>query len=217
MAQMKNWLVSGTAAVVVSSLAVTPLMAAQDNFNRKNLGRNWVVPYGALYIVNDKLRGQSRSLGYDKLSSADSNAQATITLRGTILQYGAVAIGDIKTGRNVFVKIQESSGGGVFDLGAFYTGNNGSGIDFRLQSLVPSPAVLNVKMCGTIATMTIKSAAGTQRYKFDYHASFPAGGGLGTYGPIALDNYVSRTTSCGLDERAILITHSTAKDPVLPH
>jgi hypothetical protein len=215
MAQVRNWFAGGSVALIIGSLVATPVIAAQDNFNRETLGPNWVVPHGSLSIVNDKLQGQSLSLGYDKLSSADTNVKATITLNGTVLQYGAVAIGNIKAGRNAFVKIQESSGGGVFDMGAFYTGNNGSGVNFRLQSLVPSPAVLNVKMCGSTAVMTIRSAAGTQKYKFNYHSTFGTGGGLGTYGPVALDNYVSRATSCGLAEKAILITHSTADDPSL--
>jgi hypothetical protein len=66
--------------------------------------------------------------------------------------------------------------------------------------------------------MTIKSAAGKQQYSYDYGTTFPTGGGAGTYGPIALDNYKSKAgggCETAVGAKAIRITHSTAKDLLL--
>jgi hypothetical protein len=54
------------------------------------------------------------------------------------LEYGALALGNIAGGNNAFVKIQAATGAGTFDQGAFYTGNNGSGVYFAPSR--PSPA-----------------------------------------------------------------------------
>jgi hypothetical protein len=114
------------------------------------------------------------------------------------------------------VKIQAADGTGKFTNGAFYTGNNGSGSYFALNAPVPSPAKLSVSICGTIATMKIKSADGTQKYTYDYGTSVGTGGGLGTYGLISLDNYKSGVARCAADEMgATQVTGSNAKDPTL--
>src|SRR5450432_2191411 len=62
-----------------------------------------------------------------------------------------------------------------------------------------------------VATMTIKSSAGKQKYTYDYGTTFPTGGGAGTYGTIALDNYKSKAAGgCAesVGAQAIKITHS---------
>lgn len=199
-----------------AALCVPSAMAAKDNFNRSNLGNHWAVTAGNLYITNDQLQGDTGSLGYDKKSANDSTVSATVYINGTDLQYGAVASGDIAGGNNAFVKLQSENADGLFEYGGFYVGNNGGGDFFQLNSTVPSPAKLTVSFCGTTAKMTIKSSAGTQKYTYDYGATFGNGGGLGTYGPIALDNYRSKAGSdCAPDPEAIPITRSNAKDPTL--
>jgi hypothetical protein len=73
-------------------------------------------------------------------------------------------------------------------------------------------------MCGTVGTMTIKSAAGKQQYTYDYGTTFPTGGGAGTFGAIAIDNYKSNANGgceTAVGAKAIRITHSTATDRVL--
>jgi hypothetical protein len=44
--------------------------------------------------------------------------------------------------------------------------------------------------------MRITSAAGVQIYTNNYGTKFGAGGGLGTYGSIGLDNYVGFPSGC---------------------
>lgn len=188
---MKKTLVIGVAV-----LCATSAMAAKDNFNRTSLGSNWVVTSGTLSISNDQLVGSTGALGYDSQSSNDNQAKALLYINGTDLEYGAVAVGNVANGTNAFVKLQEQNSDGAFEYGAFYTGNNGGGDFFQLDSTVPSPALLTVTMCGTMAVMKIKSSAGTQKYKYDYGTSVGTGGGLGTYGNISLDNYKSRNTGC---------------------
>lgn len=178
-------------AGLVAALASASALAAKDNFDRVSLGSKWVVTQGNLYINANQLQGDSLSLGYDKKASAASTVAASVILNGTDLQYGAVAVGDIASGNNAFVKIQSQDGGGMFDHGAFYVGNNGGGSFFTLDAPVASPATLTVTLSGTVATMTIKSASGKQTYQYDYGSSFGTGGGLGTYGVVSLDNFKS--------------------------
>lgn len=196
----------------VATLCATSAIAAKDNFNRTSLGSKWTVPYPTLSISNDQLVGTSLALGYDTQSSNDNQAKATIYLNGTDLEYGAVAVGNVANGTNAFVKIQEEEADGVFEYGAFYTGNNGGGDFFALDSTVPSPAILTVTVCGTVAVMKIKSSAGVQKYKYDYGTSVGTGGGLGTYGNISLDNYRSKNTGCTDARDAKWVHPSNARD-----
>ena len=198
---MKSTLICKIVALAVAggvSLSATSALAqgGSDAFNRLSLAPRWVVTAGSLSISNHKLVGTSGSLGYLKASSKDTAASAVVFLGGTDLEYGAVALGNIGAGSNAFVKIQAQNGGGTFDHGAFYTGNNGTGVFFALSSPVPSPAILDVFFCGTTATMRITSAAGVQTYTNNYGTTYGPGGGLGTYGSVGLDNYVGFPSGC---------------------
>ena len=185
------------AAAAVILLSPTSAFAGADAFNRVALGPNWVVTAGGLSIANHALAGTtSESLGYFKLSSKDTAASAVVELGGTDLEYGAIALGNIAGGSNAFAKIQSENGVGTFDHAAFYTGNNGSGDFFTLNSPIPSPSILEVFFCGTTATMRITSAAGVQTYTFNYGKTYGPGGGLGTYGSVGLDNYVGFPSGC---------------------
>ncbi len=196
---MKNQLACKATALVVAcglSLSATSALAAgSDAFSRRALGAAWVVTAGSLSISKDAMVGTSSSIGYLKASSNDTAASTVVTLGGTDLEYGAIALGNIGGGSNAFVKIQQQSGAG-FDHAAFYNGNNGSGDFFALPSAIPSPAILDVFFCGTVATMRITSTAGVQTYSHDYGTTYGPGGGLGTYGSVHLDNYVGFKGSC---------------------
>ncbi len=214
---MKKLHAVGMVALVVAggALCMSSAMAAKDNFNRSQLGKKWVITAGSLEINNDQLQGSSEGLGYYKKSANNTAVTATVYATSTDLEYGAVVSGDIATGNNAFAKVQGESDG-AFQDGAFYTGNNGGGDFFGLTSEVPSPATISLSFCGTVAKLTIKSSAPTQTYTYDYGTSFGTGGGLGTYGEVALDNYKSKGTSdCAPDKDAIRITHSDAVDPTL--
>src|SRR5208337_1107637 len=153
---------------------------------------------GGLSILNHHLVGTADlSLGYFTGSSKDTAATAVVELGGTDVEYGAVALGNIGGGSNAFVKIQEQDADGMFEYGAFYTGNNSGSEFFALSSPVPSPAILDVFFCGTTATMRITSAAGVQTYTYNYGTTYGAGGGLGTYGSVGLDNYIGFASGCG--------------------
>jgi len=199
---MKNTLICRivTLAIVGLSMSATSALAQKgaDAFNRLSLGGNWVITAGSLSISNKQLVGTTGSLGYLKTmtSSSATAATAVVFTGGTDLEYGAVALGNIAGGSNAFVKIQSQNGLGSFDHGAFYTGNNGSGNFFTLSSAVPSPAILDVFFCGTVAHMRITSAAGVQNYTNDYGTTFGIGGGLGTYGSVRLDNFDGFASGC---------------------
>jgi hypothetical protein len=199
---MKNTLIYKIviALAVVSLSATSALAGGSDSFNRKNLGTKWAITSGGLAISNHEMVGTaSQSLGYLKASTTlgDTAASAVVEVGSTDLEYGAVALGNIAGGNNAFVKIQAQNGAGTFDHGAFYTGNNGGGVFFALSSAVPSPAILDVFFCGTVATMRITSAAGVQTYTNDYATTFGKGGGLGTFGSVGLDNYIGFRSGCG--------------------
>jgi len=197
---MKNTLICKIVALAIAALvalSATPAVAGgSDAFNRPTLGTRWVVTAGTLSISNHEMVGASLSLGYLAASSKDTAATAVMFLGGTDLEYGAVAVGNIAGGNNAFVKMQAQDGAGTFDHAGFYTGNNGGGTFFTLSTPVPSPAIVDVFFCGTIATMRITSAAGVQTYTNDYGTRFGHGGGLGTYGSIGLDNYVGFLGNC---------------------
>jgi hypothetical protein len=183
------------------SLSATSALGqgGSDAFNRATLGTRWVVlSGGSLSISNHEMVGTSLSLGHYTASNRDKAASAVVVLGSTDLEYGAIALGNIAGGNNAFVKIQAQNGAGTFDHAGFYTGNNGGGNFFALSSAVPSPAIVDVFFCGTVATLRITSAAGVQTYTNDYGANtFGAGGGLGTYGSVGLDNYVGSAGGCG--------------------
>jgi hypothetical protein len=211
---MRKLFASSVVALVFGGVALsaTSAIAAHDYFNRASLGNKWVVTSGSLFITNNQLQGSTGALGYDIKSASDSKVGALLYLNGTDLEYGAVAIGDIASGNNAFVKLQSQNADGVFEYGAFYVGNNGGGDFFQLNSTVASPAKLAVSFCGTTATMRIDSSSGTQRYSYDYGTNFGTGGGLGTYGNISLDNYKSGAASCADAIGATVIKGSNARD-----
>ncbi len=196
---------------LVAALFATSAMAAKDNFNRAALGSKWVTVSGSQSISNNQFVGDSLSLGYFKKSKEDTAVSAVVDLTSTDLEYGAVASGDIASGNNAFVKIQAQTGDGKFSNAGFYVGDNGGGDFFALDSEVPSPATLSVTFCGTVATMKIKSSAATQTYKYDYGTSFGTGGGLGTYGSVALDNYVSKPAGCAQETGGVWIKKGSSK------
>lgn len=180
-----KFIVAGLMAVV----AAAPAFAGKDLFDRATLGNKWVVVNPTLGITANQLVGTDLAIGYHKKAVAADTASVSVILNGTGVQYGAIAIGDVATGNNVFVKVQSQDGGGMIDHAAFYTGNNGSGSFFSLTSPMASPAKVTVSLLGTVATLTIKSSSGTQTYTHDYGSSFTTGAGLGTYGVVALDNF----------------------------
>jgi hypothetical protein len=201
---MKNTLICKIVVLTVTVLlCATSALAGSDAFNRPKLGTGWVVTAGSLSISNHEMVGTSLSLGYQKASNANTAASAVVFLGGTDTEYGAVALGNIGAGSNAFVKIQSQNGAGTFDHGAFYTGNNGGGVFFTLSSPVPSPAVLDVFFCGTIATMRITSAAGVQTYSNNYATTYGPGAGLGTFGSVGLDNFIGFGNGCSAQVGAV--------------
>lgn len=198
---MKKTLIRSILALAIAcglSLSATSALAqgGSDAFNRTTLGSNWVATSGTLAITNHALTGTTGALGYLTTSSHDTAASAVVSLGGTDLEYGAIALGNIAGGSNAFVKIQAQNGAGTFDHAAFYNGNNSGSDFFALSTPVPSPATLDVFFCGKTAILRITSAAGVQKYNFNYGTTYGAGGGLGTYGSISLDNYIGFHSGC---------------------
>lgn len=209
-------LLAATACVALAAPAFAGTTSA-DAFNRAKLGSAWTITGGTESISGDQLHGSSGALGQFTPAKGTA-ASAILFLGGTDLEYGAVAVGNISGGTNAFVKLQEQNGDGQFEYGAFYSGNNSGSDFFALTTPVPSPATLDVGFCGTTAYMRITSAAGVQTYKFNYGSSVGTGGGLGTYGSIGLDNFISYVGNCkGLDQAISVERLPHARDLSLTH
>ncbi len=191
---------------LMAALLAAPALAGKDDFNRADLGPNWDVTAGSLFISGNALQGDTGSLGAFTLAASDRQASVDVLLNGTDLQYGAVAIGDVSSGNNIFVKIQGQNGTETFSHAAFYVGNNGGGLFFALESPVTEAhsARLTVALKTTWAAMAIDTnfdGSPEAVYTFDYGASFPSGVGLGTYGPVSLDNLKTRSAVSQLAAR----------------
>jgi hypothetical protein len=75
-------------------------------------------------------------------------------------------------------------------------------------------------MFGSVAVLTIKSSSGTQVYTGTYANPFMRGPGLGTFGSVSLDNFITPTTVPPAAVRAasvqpVHVTESNAVDPTL--
>jgi hypothetical protein len=204
---LKNTVICKIVTLAVAAgllLSATSALAGSDSFNRHHLGTKWVVVSGSLSISDKELVGTIGSLGYNTSFSTNTAGTVVVRLGSTDTEYGAIALGNIAGGSNAFIKLQSQNGSGTtFDSAGFYTGNNISVYFFKLTTAVPSPAILDAFFCGTTATMRITSAAGTQTYTYDYGTTYGAGGGLGTYGAVFLDNFIGYGSSCGDLEDAI--------------
>lgn len=202
------------AVLCLAAFTALPAMASTgDSFNRPTLGTGWVVISPSLSIAGNQLVGSDLGLGYANAASGSNAASAVVSLSSTALSYGAVAVGQIASGNNAFVKLQSQNGTTSFDHAAFYTGNNGSGTFFALTSAVPSPATLDVAFCGTTAVMRITSAAGVQVYSHDYGTTFGKGAGLGTYGNGTLDNFVAYNGTCASLKSGASVVTEIARNP----
>ena len=198
---------SKTIALAVAGGASVSAAYAQpgDNFNRNTLGPGWASVSGTLSVSGDELHGTTSAIGTFTAAPNSSAGSVLVFTGGTDLEYGAVALGNIAGGSNAFVKIQAQSGNGMFDHAAFYTGNNSGSAGttfFTLSSPVPSPALLDVFFCGTVAEMRITSSAGVQTYSHNYGHRFGDGVGAGTFGTVALDNYIASASACTQGEPA---------------
>jgi hypothetical protein len=192
-----------SAAGMLVSLCATSAFAATDNFNRTELTHPgpfgsvpWEFEAGKLFIVNNELQGTSGAEGVfiDEEGILAQSATVKVTLHGTGLQFGAITIGlNVDTDAKAFVKIQSQNGTGMFDHVAFYTGINGSGPFMAMTSPMASPATMTVSMIAGLAILTIKSSSGTQVYTHAY-GTWLTGTGLGTFGSVSLDNFITPTT-----------------------
>lgn len=179
------------------ALASVSAFAAPDKFNRTDLGSDWTMVSGSLWITDNQLAGDLMALGTFAPSANKNAGSVLVKLNGVDTQYGAVTIGDAASGMNAFVKIQTQNGAGTFSHGAFYVGNNAGGAFFSLDGLpASSSARLTARVNGTIATMEIDTDNdGTPEatYSYDYGMTFANGVGLGTYGAVTMDNLKTRT------------------------
>jgi hypothetical protein len=174
----------------VGALCVAPTFAAHDSFSRQELGPTWTVDQGDLYLQGKKLHGATLSVGTFNRARHDTSATVDVAAYGNGIAYGAITIGDVAEGTNVFMKIQTQNGQGTFDTAGFYTGNNGGGYFFAVDLPPTNKIRMTGSMSGTVATMTFTDTEGNvlASYSYDYGFVPKKGGiGLGTWGNVGLD------------------------------
>jgi hypothetical protein len=185
---MQRKIIAAAIALGISLCATSA--GANDKFNRATLGNRWWMSTGSFFLANNELQGTTGAEGFFIDSVLATSATVTVTLHGTGVQYGAITVGSLDT-LHAFVKIQSQDGAGMFDHVGFSSTNNGSGPFFTMTPPMASPATMTVSMVGTLALLTVKSATGTQTYVNQYPGLFNGGTGLGTFGPVSLDNFIS--------------------------
>ena len=171
-----------------------------DDFNRPNgagLGPNYT-NHGSM----PSIAGNKAITTYTALStynnSSSTTASVDVALRGYDAgSYVALALGYL-SGDNYFIKVQDNDGDGWFDSYGFYTGNN----EFLngLQQLGSfDSGTMSVSYIGTVATLLVTSAGGTESYSYDY--GFAPGSldvGLGINRQGVADNLTFQGTATGV-------------------
>jgi hypothetical protein len=199
-----KWLIPAIAALASGAA----LADHRDNFNRSSLGDGWYAVSGNSWDDGKRFESDSSGTAIFRKAGKDTAGQIDVYSNGANVVYGAVLLGDIRSGNNAFVKVQSQNGYGTFDTAAFYTGDNGGGYFFSIEGFDNVTTVrLSAWMHGTVATMFLESETGKSAvYQYDYGMNFGPGVGLGTYGGATLDRLhtlaVAQTMSGTLPPRA---------------
>jgi len=188
-----------------------------DDFNRDDsstLGPNWTLVNGGECVRSNQAAGAAYGTNMalaNGVGLSYLNAYATLDVfaGGTSLQYDAIGLGmTADASEGIFVKVQESEGGGAFDTAGFYRGNNNSGeawgpgfffLPTSFQSARISVFALNAD---TIRLGIDTNFDGTFEQVYDssgvlgFASSLGTGVGLGQYGPDSrADNFSATTVS----------------------
>jgi hypothetical protein len=206
-----KWLIPALALLATGSV----LADHRDNFQRTDLGPGWFVVSGSDWDTGKSFQGDTGSTAIFRKADKDTGGQIDVDSNNGDLVYGAILLGDVRSGNNAFVKVQSQNGYGTFDTAAFYTGNNGGGYFFSIDGFDNTTKVrLSAWMHGTVATMFLESPTGHSAvYQYDYGMSFPSGVGLGTYGSVSLDRLHTLAIAGGM--KGTLPPRATAQDSTL--
>ncbi|MEP0775099.1 MAG: isopeptide-forming domain-containing fimbrial protein [Acidobacteriota bacterium] len=175
-------------------------LAILDDFNRPDgpIGGNWTVRDGFCNVSNNA--AVCGSLGRATFNGAPGNgdtAEMDVANNGTALQYAALLLNYGAGSSNLFLKVQNQSGGTQFGHAACYTGNNGAsfGLGFFALSSPFSTAHMRATRSGSDVTIQFTNIDGGAQPDQTYVCSgAPApegtGIGIGGYAGVArMDNF----------------------------
>jgi len=161
------------------------MQAILDDFNRADgpIGANWTVHDGACNVSNNA--AVCSSMGRATFNAAPGNgdtAEMDVADNGTGLQYAALLLNYGAGSANLFIKVQNQSGGTQFGHAGCYTGNNGApfGLGFFTLTSPFSTAHMKATRSGTTVTLEFTNIdGGTQPDQTYVCTGAPAAEGTG--------------------------------------
>ncbi len=175
-------------------------LAVLDDFNRADgpIGANWTVHDGYCNVSNNAaVCGDMARATFNGAPGDGNFAEADIADNGTALQYTGLLLNYGAGNSNLFLKVQNQSGGNQFGNAACYTGNNGAGfgLGFFALSSPFSTAHMSATRVGNDVTIEFTNVDGGAQPDQTYVCSgapAPEGTGIGIVGYVGiarLDNF----------------------------
>jgi hypothetical protein len=204
---MKRATIILTAAVGLLLASASSASAAidcsnvRDTFNSANiatLGSSWTQQAPTTSIEGQRATNPNLTTGLSTFNGGTGNAAcADVTVNGTGGQYVAIVLNFAGPNDNLFIKVQENTGGGAFDTVFFYHGNNGTAFA-PVQAITPfTSGRFAVSRSGDNVTVDIDTnfdGVPEQEYTRTGANSVPnlgTGIGLGLYGHDFADNFAT--------------------------
>jgi hypothetical protein len=176
--------------VFAVSASATATVQVVDDFNN-GVYSGWTTREGTLSESGSVLAGTNYSLAtYDSMAGRTIGVDA---VGGVSTSYVAAVLNYSSLDDNLFVKIQDNSGNGLFDRVYFYRGNNGdsavSGLDNVPLTFEVHATYFQVTDNGNGTVTATVSATGDTWTKTLTNTYAGTGGGLGFYGTAQVDNF----------------------------
>ncbi len=183
-------------------LAGAAPLSILDDFNRADgpIGSNWTVRAGWCNVASNAAVCGGMGLATFNSAPGDGNtAEADVGPAGSGTQYTGLVLNYGAGSSNLFLKVQQNGGGGLFDTAACYTGNNSTsfGLGFFSLSSPFSTAHMRATRVGSDVTIEFTNIDGGAQSNQTYVCSgapAPEGTGIGIAGyagGAVLDNFAS--------------------------
>jgi len=179
---------------------IAPNILVLDNFNRADgpIGPNWVVQSGSCNVSNNAaVCSDGGRATFSGASGTGDVAEADVATNGTALQYTGLLLNYGAGVSNLFLKVQQQSGDGLFHKGGCYVGNNSNGFGLGFFDLDSPFATAHMKATrvGNDVTIEFTNIDGGTQSPQSYvcsNAPAPEGTGIGIVGYAGyarLDNF----------------------------
>lgn len=180
-----------TLALAVATLLMVgsahAALTLADDFNDGS-SDNWTVRDGSISESGGTLSGSNMSLA--TLNGASGNTLGVDAIPGARISYVALVFGFASLSDNLFVKIQDNSGNGLFDRVFAYRGNNDQIHSYDIFDLAfeIDATLFSATVSGTSLSAFVEGTG--QTFNFTLDGDFGASAvGLGFYGEAKADNF----------------------------